>query len=188
MSEKSILIIDCQNDFITGSLACKNSEKAISHIVDFINKNPEFNVFYSCDYHKITNKSFQKNGGIWPDHCVEGTEGALLSQEFLLGIKDKSNSPQNTEIIFRKGMNDDIEEYSAYNALNIKNKRLYEMLDKNIIICGIATEYCVKETILELIKNGFNVTILANGLGYVDETNHTNTLKNFKEKGIDIIN
>lgn len=187
MSKKSLLVIDCQNDFITGSLACKNSKNAILHIIDFISKNPDLNVFYSCDSHKITNKSFKKNGGMWPIHCVEGTEGALLSKKFTIGIKDKSKSPQNPEAIFRKGINDDVEEYSAYNAVNVKGKRLHEVLDKNIVICGIASEYCVKETIIDLIKNGFNVTILANGLGYVDETEHINTLNEFKRKGMSII-
>ncbi|AKN32449.1 nicotinamidase [Clostridium carboxidivorans P7] len=187
MNKKSLLIIDCQNDFITGSLACQNSEKAVLNIVDYINKNPELKVFYSCDWHKITNKSFQNNGGIWPVHCVEDTEGASLSKEFTLGIKDKNKSPQNAEIVFKKGINDDVEEYSAYNALNIKNEKLYDKLDNEIIICGIASEYCVKETILELQKNGFNVTILANGLGYVDESNHSSTLKEFEKSGTHII-
>ena len=61
---------------------------------------------------------------MWPIHCVEGTEGALLSEKFTLEIKDKNKSPQNPEIIFKKGMNDDVEEYSAYNAINNKNKTL----------------------------------------------------------------
>lgn len=187
MNKKSLLIIDCQNDFISGSLACKNSEKAIPNIIDYINKNPDISVFYSCDFHKSTNRSFQKNGGIWPIHCVQGTEGAALFEKFTSEIKDKNKSPKNADIIFKKGTVDDVEEYSAYNAVNTQNKKLCDVLDHEVIICGIATEYCVKETILELIKNGFNVTILANGLGYVDENNHKNTLKEFEEKNIPII-
>lgn len=73
---KSLIVVDCQYDFIDGSLACINAENAVAENIDYINKNPGLNVYYSCDWHSESNKSFKRHGGIWPDHCVAGQKGS----------------------------------------------------------------------------------------------------------------
>ena len=67
---KSLIVVDCQYDFIDGSLACINAENAVKNIIDFINENPKLNVYYSCDWHSENNKSF-KGTEEYGDHCVQ---------------------------------------------------------------------------------------------------------------------
>ena len=119
-----LIIVDCQYDFIDGSLACQHSKEAVEYLVDFINTHP-VRALYTSDWHKETNKSFKVNGGIWPVHCVAGTHGAAVSEDFAKGIKEKANHP-GKENLFLKGQNDDVEEYSAFNGVNGEGKPLYD--------------------------------------------------------------
>ena len=70
------------NDFISGALACLNTENAVKHTIDYINANPEDKVIYVCDNHPISHISFARNGGLWPNHCVEGTFGGCIHAGF----------------------------------------------------------------------------------------------------------
>jgi len=185
--EKSILVVDCQNDFINGSLSCLNGDEVVKNIVSFINLNENAKVFYSCDWHKKSNKSFKVNGGIWPVHCVENTLGSRLHQEFYENVKKRNQSANNKKNIFFKGMDDCIEEYSAFNAKNYLYENLNEKLKGNIIICGIALEYCVKETILQLLNNGFNVYLYLKGVGYITKEGYEDTLTYLKDIGVKFI-
>ncbi len=185
--EKSLLVVDCQNDFIRGSLACKNGEEAIEEIVSFINENKEIGVFYSLDWHSKKNKSFVENGGIWPIHCVKNTEGADLDRKFYKNIVNKNQIPLKEENIFFKGQDDEIEEYSACNAINNHKKRLNGVLSKEVVVCGIACEFCVKETVKDLIKNGFHVSVYAKGIAYVEEKGHKEAIEEMKKLGAKII-
>lgn len=181
---KTLIVVDCQNDFITGTLACENAENAVKKIVEFINDN-DVETVYSFDWHSENNRSFEKWGGIWPVHCVENTWGAELSEEFKnIKFTDQSPIPEN---IYKKGTDDNIEEYSAYYARNPKGKKIADLESDEFIVSGIASEYCVKETVLELLKNGKKVSLLVEGLGYVDKTEHEKNLKELEKKGITLI-
>lgn len=186
--EKSLLVIDCQNDFISGSLACEHAKEAVDYIAKYINEN-DVRPIYTMDWHTEKNKSFVENGGIWPAHCVMNTNGSKIHKDFS-ETEDMLKAPGLTNNNYFKGTNDDVEEYSAYNASFPglgKRIKLSENISRDIIVCGIATEYCVKETILELLKNGFNVFLLKNGLGYVTKEGHLQTLKELEDKGVILI-
>ncbi len=180
-----LVVIDCQNDFITGSLACFNAISAVKYIVDYINKN-EVNVYYSMDWHSNNNKSFTDNGGIWPVHCVRETFGAKLYKDFYSEVMDEENKP-NENNMYYKGLDDTIEEYSAYNAKNSRNVFLSEEIGDSVIICGIASEYCVRETVLEFRNANKKVYILSKGLGYVDINGHVDNINKLKDLGVVII-
>lgn len=184
---KSILVVDCQNDFISGSLACQCAEKAVDNIIKFINNNKDYYVCYSCDWHTSENGSFKENGGIWPVHCVQNTQGAKLHSKFYKDIENCEQLPSEKNNIFYKGVHDEIEEYSAFSAKNIKGEFLNKKLEKEVIVCGVASEFCVKETIKELLKSGFNVSLYAEGVAYVDENGHKRTIEELKELGVEII-
>ena len=184
---KYIIIVDAQNDFISGSLKCNGSDNAIKNIVKFINNN-DYNTIYSLDWHSKTNKSFTKNGGIWPEHCLVGSSGGQIHNS-LYKLKDKNKIPNKTNM-FYKGINDEIEEYSAYYARNDQGRALCEIIkqDDEIIICGFALDYCVKETINELVKNNYkDITIYKNMLGYVNEADRDKALLTLNSKGIKVI-
>lgn len=180
---KHLIVIDCQNDFITGSLACHQAPEAVNHIIDFINNEGVTDVFYSLDWHSPTNKSFKDNGGIWPVHCVANEQGSALSDKFSREIKNRKLAPNVTNK-YMKGQNDEIEEYSAFYATNKDGQILFEQVAKDVIIAGIASEYCVMETVKELLKAGHRVSVLKNGLGFVDQDTHQEALRKYDELGI----
>ena len=180
-----LIIVDCQYDFIEGSLACGHSHEAVKYLVDFINSH-DVRCLYTSDWHSKTNGSFQVNGGIWPVHCVAGSKGAELSPDFKEGIREKSNRP-SSENLFLKGIRDDVEEYSAFHGVNAEGKALSEVATQAVYVGGIASEYCVKETILALTESGRKVIVLSEGLGYVDKAGHEKTLEELKHMGIEVI-
>ena len=77
----SLIIVDCQYDFIDGTLACKHSHEAVEAIIHFLNTH-EVKALYTSDWHRPSNQSFKRNGGIWPDHCVQGTKEQSLIRNF----------------------------------------------------------------------------------------------------------
>lgn len=184
--DRALLVIDCQNDFISGSLACQHAEEALQSIIAFVNAHPHLPVYYSADWHSPENQSFRRNGGIWPNHCVAGSEGAELSPLFCRGIVKPSQRP-GKETVFYKGKDDVIEEYSAFEARREDGALLRKILPKKILISGIASEFCVRESCLAFHSAGFDVTLLAPLLGWVDETEHRNNLKDLEGRGIRVI-
>ena len=82
MSVPSLLIVDCQYDFIDGSLACEGALEAVDSAVAFINARPDVATLYSVDWHSPANRSFLPNGGIWPPHCIAGERGSRLHGKF----------------------------------------------------------------------------------------------------------
>lgn len=177
-----IVIVDCQYDFIDGSLACRHSREAVQQLVDFINHH-EVRCLYTSDWHNETNGSFKIHGGIWPVHCVAGTHGAALAEAFTKEVKAEENRPQENTV-FLKGRRDDVEEYSAFNGINGEGKALHEVASSHVYVGGIASEYCVKETVLALLQSGRTVTLLVSGLGYVSEEGHKETLEELKGLGV----
>lgn len=181
---KTLIIVDAQVDFISGSLACKGSDEALKHLVELIESNPDMAVVYTADWHSPTNGSFEKNGGIWPVHCVENTEGAGLYQGFYtLSREDARPNDKNT---YKKGRRDDVEEYSGCLGTNADGDVLKECVTGDILVAGFASEYCVRETLLGLRKEGLNVALYLPGVAYVDEKDHEKNLVDLKQRKIPI--
>ena len=187
-----LIVVDCQYDFIDGSLACENAENAVKNIIEYINNNNNLKVYYSADGHKITHHSFTANnhGGTWPVHCVAGTHGAEIHKDFYNKILNPENRPDALRNIYFKACEDEIDEYSAFNAKNYNNKILHEEIDAehdNVIICGIASEFCVRESVLAFFKNNFKVKLLENALAWVNHDGHVKNLSDLKAQGVEII-
>ena len=85
MSVPSLLIVDCQYDFIDGSLACEGALEAVDSAVAFINARPDVATLYSVDWHSPANRSFLPNGGIWPPHCIAGGTGLSAPRKVSYG-------------------------------------------------------------------------------------------------------
>lgn len=180
---KQLVVIDCQNDFISGSLACHHAHEAVNNIINYLNENTDVVVFYSQDWHKPSNQSFEVNGGIWPVHCAGNEYGSALSDEFSQKLKNKQHLP-NVSNKYMKGQDDVVEEYSAFYAQNKDGLTLFEQLEEDVVIAGIASEYCVLETTRELVNAGHKVTVLKDGLGYVDEETHQRALQEYDRLGV----
>ena len=177
-------------DFIDGSMACENAKEAVKASSDYINANPIQKVFYVCDCHPADHCSFKENGGQWPAHCVEGTHGAEIHKAFSKIINAK-NRPEAGRNVFFKGRDPKKEQYSGFEGVNAEGKSLDSVLtDMNggakgtVTVSGIATEFCIKETCLDLLKAGYKVILLTDALGYVDKANHYKTIEELQEKGI----
>lgn len=192
MQNTALVVVDMQYDFIDGSLACQNTDNAIAQTLKFIDKHTKgqggedheildtFPILFTRDYHPADHSSFTDNGGTWPPHCVADTHGAEIHE---------SLAPYACEeLTFNKGCDKSAEQYSGYDGLNNAEQSLGEILElldtTDVYVCGIATEYCVRNTCTDLKKAGFNVHLLSDCLAYVDKEGHEKALKDMASDGI----
>ena len=117
---KSLIVVDCQYDFIDGSLACENAESAVKRIIRYINDN-DLRVFYSMDWHSRYNRSFKVNGGIWPEHCVQGERGARIHEDFFK-LVEKDEARPSDENVFYKGMDDEIDVWRCKKSIIVRTR------------------------------------------------------------------
>ena len=158
MEIKEILVvIDAEYDFINGTLAVAGATEKMDALTEYIRMHggKYVAIIFTKDWHPLTHCSFKENGGQWPAHCVEGTHGAELYEPLLSAA---TKLERNNVYILTKGTNEDKEEYSIFK--NEKSKEILEGIIKStgaekITVCGIALDYCVKDTIADAIKLGY---------------------------------
>lgn len=180
-----LILVDCQHDFIDGTLACEGGERAVRYLVDFLNGH-DVRARYTADWHSPTNHSFRDNGGIWPVHCVAGTRGAALAEAFTEDVAAEADRPSGANT-FRKGRRDEVEEYSAFDGTNDAGEKLDDVVGAHVYVGGIASEYCVRETVLALLASGRTVTLLVPGLAWVSKADHEKNLADLRERGVAFI-
>lgn len=162
----ALIVVDMQNDFCPGgSLAVAGGDE----VVPLINRYQELfkesgaAIIASRDWHPPETSHFSKFGGIWPEHCVQGSFGAA----FRAGLHFTPDIR-----IFSKGMDPEMDDYSALQARDESGESMTDFLRRRDIrelyICGLATDYCVLQTALEGIRSGFSVTILVDAVRGVD--------------------
>ena len=150
-----LLIVDPQNDFITGSLAVEGAKEKMMKLAEYINgDHPSYDyVCVTMDTHPTDHCSFKENGGIWPAHCVYDTNGWDLPEYLNEALKEA-----NFVSCYHKGTEVDKEEYSIFDnerngfMLRTQIKELARQEDVYVDVCGIAGDYCVLETIKGLRK------------------------------------
>ena len=166
----ALIVVDMQNDFAdpAGSLYVRGGETLIPFINREIARAAAVGaaVIYSRDWHPPVTPHFARDGGIWPAHCVAGTRGA----EFHPGL-DRVGDRE-----IRKGTGGE-DGYSAFSmrdpasgtvAATPLAALLATLGSKRLVIVGLATDYCVKETVLDARRLGFAVTVLRDGTRAVD--------------------
>jgi nicotinamidase/pyrazinamidase len=154
---KALIIVDVQNDFCPGgSLAVADGDKVVAPlnqlIGEFLDRGEP--VIKTRDWHPAKTKHFEAYGGNWPVHCVQETHGA----EFHPGLTD---DPRIT--IISKGMNESADGYSGFDGTNLA-QLLNDQGVKEVWIGGLATDYCVKHTVLDALREGFEVKALADAM------------------------
>ena len=182
---KDILVVDCQYDFIDGTLACTHSEEAVHNIIKFINANPSAKVFYSADNHSPKHCSYIPNGGTWPVHCQAGTHGAEIHEAFFTDIINPAQRPNESNTYY-KGENDSVEEYSAFNAKNHAGRELNQDIGQEVLVCGIASEFCVRESVIALKDSGRKIEVPKEMLAWVDESGHTTNIAELAAMGVKV--
>lgn len=169
-----LLIVDPQNDFITGPLAVKGAKEKMLKLSDYIKdfKDEYDYIFVTLDTHPVEHCSFKENGGIWPSHCIFLTNGWHMP-EYLSDAFDKYESL----FVYNKGEHRDKEEYSIFQN-EMCGKVLKKQLqffqeqdpDTYVDVCGIAGDYCVLETIkgLKDIINPEHISVLMDLVASID--------------------
>lgn len=185
--EISHVVVDMIHAFTDGSMACKNADAAVKNTVAFINRNPKMRVLYVRDYHPEDHCSFKEQGGPWPAHAVAGTAESDIVEAFYRDVKKTINSPLERYNVFNKGQDPLKEEYSGFGAQNQQYGALKYNLTRKVVVSGIATEYCVKNTVMDLLKNGFEVFLLKDGLAYLEEQGHEQAIAEMQQMGAQII-
>lgn len=190
MKNSAHIVVDMLYDFIDGTMACQNSFEAVKESIEYIKTNREQQIFYIADNHPANHCSFKEFGGIWPPHCVAGTHGQAIHQSYYTQVELEANRP-NPSNTLTKGENPNEEQYSGFEAKSGEGKSLEEYLKERgveeVVLTGIATEYCINATANDLHSAGFKVSIYEKGLAYVDQKEHFETLKKLKKTGIALI-
>lgn len=162
-------MVDVQNDFADprGSLYVRDGEAVIPVINEQVNAARTAGAFvvYTQDWHPASTPHFQKDGGIWPVHCVKETWGAELHPD--LEVVGES---------LKKGT-DGEDGYSAFSVRDpssgeTTHTRLEAMLRERdvrvVTVCGLATDYCVVETVLDARRLDFSTDVLSEAIRPVD--------------------
>ncbi|MDD5019613.1 MAG: isochorismatase family protein [Candidatus Omnitrophica bacterium] len=155
---KALLIADPQIDFFPGgALGIKDGDKILPVVNAYIRSFAarQLPVFVTRDWHPKKTKHFKAYGGVWPRHCVRDTKGAV----FHPGLKLPKEA-----IILSKGMDPEKDSYSAFHAVDQNHKELHHLLQifgvTELYVGGLATDYCVKHSVLDALKYGYKAHVL----------------------------
>ncbi|GHB25726.1 bifunctional nicotinamidase/pyrazinamidase [Mongoliitalea lutea] len=169
---KALIIVDVQNDFIPGGALAVNEGDQIVPLINKIQAKFDF-IVATQDWHPANHGSFAANhkgkkvgefidlNGVnqflWPVHCVQGTTGA----EFHADLDSSA-----WKAIFQKGTNPLVDSYSGFYDNNKQGDTGLSAYLKNagvseLFVCGLATDYCVKFTVLDGLSEGFAVNLIA---------------------------
>jgi nicotinamidase-related amidase len=191
--DSALVVVDMLYDFIDGSMACQNADNAVAASLQWIDRetadaadldesgiHSTLPILFVCDHHPADHCSFAAQGGPWPPHCVQGTRGAE--------IHDALRPHAMEEFTFYKGEDRNLEQYSGFEGVNAAGQTLGEVLSlmdiRTVYVCGIATEYCVRNTAEDLLKAGFRVTVLKDCLAWVERQGHEEALEAMKAERI----
>ncbi|MCX7760716.1 MAG: nicotinamidase [Hydrogenothermaceae bacterium] len=181
-NKDALIVVDMQNDFMPyGVLPVKDADKIIPTInwyVDIFSKAGQ-PVFFTRDWHPENHISFKGFGGIWPPHCIADTEGSKFHPDLKI--------PEDNKFIISKGTSRDFDAYSGFQG-TILDTLLRERGIKRIFICGVATDFCVKNTALGGINLGFQVFILEDSIKGVFEDSSKNAVDTLLKEGAVLIN
>jgi nicotinamidase/pyrazinamidase len=168
-SSTALIVVDVQNDFAdpNGSLYVSGGETIVPVVNEEMARARDAGalVIYTQDWHPESTPHFQKDGGIWPVHCVQETWGAAFHPDLEV----------NGDVV-RKGTGGE----DGYSGFTIRDptsgaERSTELADLlrereigRVVVVGLATDYCVKETALDAVRLGFETTVRAEAMRAVD--------------------
>lgn len=154
---RCLLLVDVQNDFLPGgALPVPNGDEIIP-VINALQKEYDL-VVASKDWHPEEHSSFHPHGGPWPPHCIQHSHGADFP------------STLDTDTIAKvvlKGQARAKDNYSAFDETDLASYLREKKVD-HIDIVGLATDVCVKSSVLDALKLGFSVTVIAAGCRSID--------------------
>lgn len=187
----ALIVVDVQNDFAdpAGSLSVRGGEAILPVVNRAIRDATEAGatVVATQDWHPPSTPHFAKDGGIWPVHCVAGSWGAELHP----GLEIPDTAPR-----VRKGANGE-DGYSGFTMRDpTSGDEMPTELDgllrdggvERVVVCGLATDYCVRATALDAVRLGYAVRLLADGCAAVDlaDGDGDRALREMRDAGVDM--
>jgi len=157
----ALIIVDVQNDFIPGgALPVPDGDKVIEPLNKYIKLFTDLGriIIATRDWHPPNHMSFKEYGGIWPPHCIQNSWGAEFHPDLHL--------PKDT-IIISKATEHDKEAYSGFEGTHL-HQILKDKGIKRVFVGGLATDYCVKNTVLDALKLGYETILLLDAIKGVD--------------------
>jgi len=172
----NLIIVDCQNDFITGTMTVKGAKQTVEEIKTFIksHKKEIEKIIFTVDWHPYNHRSFKRNGGEYPQHCVQYTPGACIEPK-LLKLVQSFNIPYE---VSQKGEVAEFEQRGAFEDIDLLEdslgRRYYfdsivtANADSEFVVCGIAGDSSVKATIENLLNGNIVPKIFPKGIVSTD--------------------
>jgi nicotinamidase/pyrazinamidase len=157
---RALIVVDVQNDFCPGgALAVERGDEVVEPLnrlmAEFLERGEP--VYKSRDWHPAWTKHFADYGGTWPVHCVQNTRGAEFHEDLL-------DDPRVR--VVSKGLGDE-DSYSAFDGTTLAEDLRREGVGE-VWVGGLATDYCVKNTVLDAVREGFHVRALSDAMRAVN--------------------
>lgn len=172
-AKRMLLIVDAQYDFINGSLAVSGAPAIMDSLAAYIGAQKPgtyTRIVMTADWHPQNHSSFKDHGGIWPAHCVQKTHGA----EIYAPIHDAVKKLDEKAPVLTKGDDVKVDEYSIM-ANKPSAAQLIKMIDTlgitEIDVAGLCGDYCVGNTIKDLVKagHGQKIRVMKQFIGNIDD-------------------
>jgi nicotinamidase/pyrazinamidase len=180
-ARRALIVVDVQNDFCPGgALGVERGDEVVAPLnqllEEFLSRGDL--VYKSRDWHPATTRHFAAYGGTWPVHCVQGTPGAEFH-------RDLSADPRVR--VVTKGTGDE-DQYSAFDGTGLADELRREGVSE-VWVGGLATDYCVKQTVLDALRSGFRVKALSGAMRAVNlqPGDDQRALAEMREAGAEII-
>jgi nicotinamidase/pyrazinamidase len=157
----ALIIVDVQNDFcLGGALPVPEGDQVVPFLNDYIAifRKTSAGLFATRDWHPPNHISFKVQGGMWPPHCVQNTKGAMFHPDLKLS---------SDATVVSKAMDPLREAYSGFDGTELENM-LRKQGATRVFVGGLATDYCVKNTVLDARKLGFEVVLLSDAIAGID--------------------
>ena len=159
-------MIDIQRDFCSGGALAVPAGDSVVPVLNRVIRGAvdrHMPVYASRDWHPAPSRHFVTGGGIWPVHCVAGSDGARFHPDLEL--------PAGAGIV-SKGVEPDADGFSAFEGRLDDGTTLEESLRASgitrLLAGGLATDYCVRHTVLDALRKGWQVTLLTDAIAAVD--------------------
>lgn len=157
----ALILVDIQNDFCPeGALAVTDGDAVVApanQLIDYFTKK-QWPIILTRDWHPVDHISFKENGGIWPAHCVAETPGAAFHADL--------NIPKNA-IYINKATETKTEAYSGFSGTELETILKKQGVSR-LVIAGLATDYCVKQTVLDAKKLGIETIVVKEAIRAVN--------------------
>ena len=156
---RALIVVDYQNDFTPGGALGVEEGDAIAPRINELAASGDYDLVVATrDWHPPDHGSFTEQGGTWPVHCVQGTEGAELFPAL---------ERAHVDVVVDKGQARDTEGYSGFDATPLADLLAERGIDA-VTVVGLATDYCVRHTALDALRAGLAVEVDASAVRAVD--------------------